>query len=400
MFIDRQGKVLSVREENTDRLLEYTVQIVSEDKIFLYDMESKIRYVEPEIKFISPLSFGEVLSESKCIYVVGNERKIRFPSSCAYSFFRDRIPMTVSSSIPMNFDYASVYHMVQIDIGDAKVEDLIDLIRQEKVANRGYGHPGISTDKEFLDTLKEESCTVIKDDVLQVPFYEGWRPKRTDASRNGSNNVTARKLIDTDLWSPVLREDGNAGLFVGNNKDYYLIISNALPFFVCDQIRLIFSRNTKRWTWKQWANSTEIKRASELSEIAAEFICGRILHEMKALGVKRGSKTVTSVFNVMSQDTSNEDIDTVEYDSGIIRSGSWGAQGALLRIGEKFQKFAWMRNQLQGSWFQSVGGKRVPVLLPTQLDDEDELMRLRKKLERKNITGLHLRVSILKNVES
>jgi len=384
LLIDRQGKVLSVREEGSDKLLEYKVRIVSDAEVRLYDMDSKINYVDSKLHFISPRCFGEILYEAQSIHVTENESMIRFPSACSYMFPAQSGPGG-GCGLPMNFDYGKVFHMQQVDVGDASPHDLSEVLNHERTRCdrlEGYGHPGVTNNSGFLETLVGESCAEISDDILSVPYCDGWREK----------------------WYPVLREDGYVGVFRSEdhngNVEHFVIVSTAAPFFVCDQIRALVEKNHVQWTWETWRTSAELKRAADMSLEAAKIICARVVAAMHKLGVTfKGKKTVTSQFNMLLSEATDKS--SVVYDSGVIRSSQWSAQGALVSVGKNHEEFSWFRNQLsqqKGSWTHVLPGNRsTPALMPAHVADDDALETVRKRLA--CLRGVNLKVTKLENIE-
>ena len=131
-----------------------------------------------------------------------------------------------------------------------------------------------------MEQLVKASCTEIEDDVVKTPYYDEWKLGRR---------------IDPEHWSPVLREDGFIGIFrddsdaaltqeqISGVAKYYIVAYNALAYFACDQLRVLLETNAKDWTWEEWKNSTEVRRAGELSSLVAATVCERMMVALYAL---------------------------------------------------------------------------------------------------------------------
>lgn len=293
--------------------------------------------------------------------------------------------------------------MVQVEVGKTSITKIIKIMKQERKRakkNDGFGHPGISSDEFILQTLDAHCCKNVQDDVLRVPYYDEWRtPKK------GSSTTT----YNEDLWRPILREDGHVGLFKSEQNDYFVIVSNALPYFVCDQLRVISETNPKQMTWNEWRNSPEIKRATELSEITAHAICDRVISKIELInhGFKRtNKKTIFSMFNIIApamghSEQGKESEEVVAYDSGVIRSSLWSPNGTLICAGQR-EHFMWLKNIMStsGKWMETVGGQQQDYIMPTHFNAKESLDKLIEKLESGEVTGLNLKLTRLNNVEN
>lgn len=285
---DRKGQVLSITDPTTDLTIEYKTKFVSENDIANYASEMKIEYQNPDLSFISPAFFGGILEDVSKITVCANLPKMRYPSGCAYDFDNLRKPK-LGCGLPLNFDYGSVFYMVQatlpVGVSEQSISRALAEVRSVSYGE-GFGHPGITTDRTFLAELDRASCNEIEDDVIKTPYYDGWKDKAH---------------IDPDHWFPVLREDGFLGIFRDDSRaastqedtsgvvKYHIIAHNALAYFACDQLRVLIETNAKNWTWEDWKNSVEVKRTTEFSTLVAKAVCDRMLVALDALEYPRSA---------------------------------------------------------------------------------------------------------------
>ena len=278
----RKGQVLSVTDPTSDLTLEYKTKLVSQKEFANYASEMKIEYQNPDLRFISPAFFGAILTDASKITVCANAPILRYPSGCSYDFEYSRKPQ-IGCGLPMNFDYGAVFYMTQTSlpasISHLSIMGALAQVRRES-CREGFGHPGITSDGVFMEQLVKASCTEIEDDVLKTPYYDEWKLGRR---------------IDPEHWSPVLREDGFIGIFrddsdaalkqeqISGVAKYYIVAYNALAYFACDQLRVLLETNAKDWTWEEWKNSTEVRRAGELSSLVAATVCERMMIALDAL---------------------------------------------------------------------------------------------------------------------
>ena len=311
----------------------------------------------------------------------------------------------------MNFDYSSVYYMVQttlpLSVDRRSILEALEAVRDVSLGD-GYGHPGITSERAFLAQLDRASCDEVKDDVINVPYYDSWR--------EGG-------VVDHAQWFPVLREDGFVGIFRDESDaatalehdsgvaKYFIVALNALAYFVCDQLRVLVETNAKNWTWEQWKNSAEVKRATEFSVIVAKTVCERVnvaldaLEKGAALDVtslrapeppspsgrggrpmsmqarkatsgprsplKQSKPPLITTFNIFNPDPLRLDTDTISYDSGVVRSSCWSKDGTLTRVTDAdTDRFVWIKNMKceNGHWATKVDRRKRDVLIAAAAD--------------------------------
>jgi hypothetical protein len=279
----------------------------------------------------------------------------------------------------MNFDYGSVFYMVQTTLPASVSQSRIaSAVAAERAVSNGdgFGHPGITTDRAFLQQLDRASCSAIEDDVIRTPYFDEWRSCGGDASP----------------WFPVLREDGFVGVFrddsdaatvlehASGTAKYYIIVCNALPYFACDQLRVLIETNTKNWTWEQWKTSAEVKRATELPTVVAKTVCDRMLAALDALvmdveersPLKQTKRPLVTVFNVFNPDPLKIDSSTISYDAGVARSSCWSKEGTLTRVIDAgAMHFVWIKNLKceNGNWTTRIDRCKHDVLIPAEAED-------------------------------
>jgi len=378
--IDQNGTLLSITDTTTGLALEFETKIVPECEMDLHASEMKVEYQNDTVNKFSPAYFGAILADVNKITVCGNAPKPRFPSACAYEFGHNRFPQP-GCGLPLNFDYCSVYYMVQTRLPNTRTaESVSNALAGAQAACRGdgYGHPGITADPEFLKALKEASCDAIEDDVLAHPFYHTWRAD----------------------WNPMLREDGFVGVYCADHVteseiadkviNYYVIVHNALAFFACDQLRVLIETNAKQWSWTQWKQSEEVARAAEFSIAGAEAVCARVVQALEAKTV--GAPVVTT-FNIINPDITRLADETVSYDAGVVRSSAWNKNGSLVSVvGTGNTHFVLLKNARfeTGSWFTKENNTKLDVLTPanTDADTVNQLCTRFKMLKRTDL--LHI----------
>ena len=381
----------------------------------------KIEYQNTDIKPISPGKFGMILEDVSKITVYENLPNTRYPSGCAYDFEYSRKPRK-GGGLPMNFDYGSVHYMVQttlpVTVSKQSIASALAAVQNES-RGLGDGHPGITADRAFLDQLDRASCADIEDDVIRTPYYDDWKVKGR---------------IDTDHWCPVLREDGFIGIFRDDSSaataledlsgvvKYYIVAHNALAYFACDQLRVLVETNVKDWTWQEWKNSAEVRRATELSTIVAKTVCDRMLVALEALEtlhatnqsmsplsykssdatekptgpssnrafpLKQAKPPLITTYNVLNPDPLKFQPRTNSYDSGVVRSSHWSKDGTLMRVTPSHasqERFVWIKNLKceNGHWSTKIDRCKRDVIIPAIADDTavDEICnRLNKMSE-------------------
>jgi hypothetical protein len=418
--------VLSVTDLKTDLTLDYKTKFVSQSDEEMHAAEMKIEYQEKSLNKISPACFGAVLANVTKITVFADIPKMRYPSGCAYDFHHSRKPQQ-GCGLPMNFDYGSVYYMVQMSLPSRVIkQDIIKALAQVRQASKshGHGHPGITTESNFLQQLEQASCKDIKDDVLTEPYYDDWR--------------VGRNISETH-WCPVLREDGFVCVYQDDSdaaidqeqitgySKYYIIVHNALAYFACDQLRVLIEANSKGWTWAQWKASAEVRRATELPTVVAKTVCDRVVASLETLNlepsnqpkmyddasvpvshlvtppsaysarraarsqvreqvpIKQGKLPVIVTYNIINPDSLRIDTNTISYDAGVVRSSAWSKEGTLTHISNTDDdRFVWMKNLKceNGHWATKIDKKKYDVLIPSSVDDTslDEICTKLKRL--------------------
>lgn len=317
LHVDASGRVLGATHELTGDEIPYVVRKVTGDGVRFRD-SSKIKFYSEKDRenqhLIPPLVryFGEFLAraEEVMVYRSGRGRK-RHMTVCSYLFAKH----SKETRLPMNFDYATCRLVVPVDIDEEvrdKVKDIMREVREASAPSEGYGHPGITDDERYLEVLGRKAWDDVKEDVIATPYY----PARDDD------------------WYPVLREDGRVGLYRGNEM-HYVVVENALPYFVCDQLRIVFAENPNENTWERWTKSAILERAEELSQRAAVAIAERAVAAFA--GESKGKRVFddreTRVFFNRLVTTNG----TIRYDDGIVRATDFDAPGneqkkAIIRL--------------------------------------------------------------------
>jgi len=401
---ERKGQLLSITDPTTDLTIEHTTRFVSQNDIANFASIMKIEYQNPDLKSISPAKFGTILEDVSKITVYENLPNTRYPSGCSYDFECSRKPRK-DCGLPTNFDYGSVHYMVQtalpVSVSKQSIAAALAAVQHES-RGLGAGHPGITSDRAFLDQLDLASCADIEDDVIKTPYYDDWK---------------VRGRIDTDHWCPVLREDGFVGIFRDDSSaaaaledlsgvvKYYIVAHNALAYFACDQLRVLVETNVKDWTWQEWKNSAEVRRATEFSTIIAKTVCDRVLVALEALetvGLQKplsykssaasekstGSSTnrafplkqtkppLITTYNVLNPDPLKFQPHTISYDSGVVRSSHWSKDGTLTQMKATAshacnERFVWMKNVKceNGHWSTKIDRCKNDVVIAAIADD-------------------------------
>ena len=429
---ERKGQLLSVTDPTTDLTIEHTTREVSQDDIANFASIMKIEYQNPDLKSISPAKFGTILEDVSKITIYDNVPNTRYPSGCSYDFEYSR-KSRKDCGLPMNFDYGSVHYMVQttlpVSVSKRSIASALAAVQHES-HGLGSGHPGITADRAFLDQLDLASCADIEDDVIKTPYYDEWK---------------AKGRIDTDHWCPVLREDGFIGIFRDDSSaataledssgvvKYYIVAHNALAYFACDQLRVLVETNVKKWTWQEWKNSAEVRRATEFSTIIAKTVCERMLVALEALEtvhtttqsgaplsykssaasdkptgsssnkafpLKQAKPPLITTYNVLNPDPLRYQTRTISYDSGVVRSSHWSKDGTLTWVTPSHackERFVWMKNLKceNGHWSTKIDRCKNDVVIPAIADDtavDDICNRLNKMpectLQRVDLTSI------------
>lgn len=318
------GRLLDATDEMTGDFVPYGVRKVekrdrktfSDSKKMIFDPEkNRDKYA------LLAVFFGKFLclADEIRVYAVGSAG--RFPTACSYRF----PPTSGKTILPMQFDYATCRLAVPVPID---VTDVRELERAAGVVSRvaresrgGHGHPGLTKEEAELAVLRAKAWDEVDEDVIATPYRDGY----------------------ANDWFPVLREDGRVGLFVatvdGVKSSAYVVVENALPHFACDQMRVLFSENPNKLTWKQWTRSPILERAIELSGAVADAIASRVVERLideRLIALRKNLVVEKTRVFVNRLVCVNSDI---RYDAGVLRGNSFCSvlnkpQKALFRVGD------------------------------------------------------------------
>lgn len=259
------------------------------------------------------------LAEEIRVHAVGSSG--RLPTACSYRF----PPKDRRTRLPARFDYATCRLVVPVHIVSERLSDAARVVRRVAADSRnqdGHGHPGLTRDDAELRALRARAWNDVDDDVVATPYREKY----------------------SDDWFPVLREDGDLGLYASDDgAKTYVVVENALPHFACDQLRVLFADNPSGRTWEEWTRgSSEIlDRAIELSGRVAEAVASRAVEELARKGlssIKSVAVEKTRVFvNRLFRQEATGDI---RYDAGVLRGSFFHSDRnkkpkALFRVGER-----------------------------------------------------------------
>jgi hypothetical protein len=355
---ESKGELLLVTDEMTGEILNYKIKMVTANETSGFTTESKISYknqIDQNQNPVIPNYFGEFISDAKSIAVYGVSSKTRYLTSCSYAL---KTTPTKNLGLPMNFDYAASRQMTSVELVKGWcMQKVIKSLQDARLASdhsMGYGFPGITNQESYMKVLRDASCDQIDDDVIKVPFYDVF-----------SDNLRKK-------WKPTLREDGSVGIYRGGlgTGGLYIIVENALPYFFCDQMRVLFEKNPNDLTWEQWIQSDELKRAVRLSIETANQVTQRVIKELKKNGqwdeTKTKTKTMTLVSNQLWFDNN-----TPFYDSGIIRGEldpevTKGIGGALVRVEKEGKRsYLWLRRVD----IANARGLKSRIVIPTSVTD-------------------------------
>ncbi len=359
LHVDSSGRVLGATHELTGEEIPYVVRKVTDGDGTRFRDSNKIKFQSEKDRenqhLIPPLVryFGEFLALAEEVMIYGSGRgNKRHVTSCSYLFASE----SKETRLPMSFDYATCRLVVPVHIGrevSDRVAEIMRGVREASAPSEGYGHPGITDDERYLEVLRRKAWDDVKEDVIATPYY------RAD-----------------DDWYPVLREDGHVGLYEGNGK-HYVVVENALPYFVCDQLRVIFAENPCKHTWKRWARSDILERAEELSQRAAVTIAKRAVAALE--GETRAEKSFeereTRVFFNRLATTDG----TIRYDDGIVRATDFDAPGnenkkvilRVKRLGDPTNEET--PSRVGYAVIVMTQFDELSEVFPATVDDEDEL---------------------------
>jgi hypothetical protein len=339
--VDSAGNVLSVVNSTTGKSYTYEAKLLSEAEILDQRTAKKLVYHTatnvPLESMLSPRAFGDALEGLSKVTVFSDRLGYRYPSACLYELPAAKAPR--AHGLPMNFDYAELYYMREIEVDGLENSDNTELLSRlvearKQCYDNGYGHPGLTNVASLLKTLADEACHTIAEDVLAHPYHAP---------------------SEATPWRHTLREDGFVGLYRLRDapKRLFVLVHNALPFWFCDQIRVVIEKNPDQWNWLQWTQSDELANARKLSEVTAEEIAKRVVESIK--GKFLLGKVVT-MFNVVNSNTESG----VSYGAGVQSTRSW-SNGCLIRQGEGRQHFTWILGQTNAT--------ESPKWLPVWMED-------------------------------
>lgn len=312
------GQVLQVTDDSSGEIVPYGIvrvndlndisRLITSSKITLHNCASLDKQ-----KNIARY-FTAMLGAAVHIDVYGDQVKQRYPSTCAYTFDLNQVPLQ-GADPPFNFDYGRACTIIPVSVALDEALTAASLAAKEAASSFRDSHavPGITSDEEFLTCLRKYEC------------HDG---------EETSVGLSWNKDFRTD-WYPVIRQDGRIGVYKYRSSSgavkLFLIAESALPYYVCDQLLILIRENPKKWTWKQWAESQEIKQARLLARATVEDVLQRTLKVLSAtvgmsIDVARAlSETMTVTSNILRV-TGNH----VTYDVAISRPIDWHAKKTLL----------------------------------------------------------------------
>ena len=329
---DDDGRLLEVTEYMTGDRVPYEIMKVKENRRGKFSDCKKLIFQRETDRQKHPLLarfFGEFLSASEEILVRGvggppkSSNVARSLISCSYKFPAGGTRTT----LPMNFDYATCRLAIPVSVpaeNSAKAANVVRRVAEESRADLGHGHSGLTKREGDLAVLSDRAWDDVVDDVVATPYRDNY----------------------ADDWFPVLREDGRAGLYRSvagktNGGDTYVVVENALPHFACDQMRILFAKNSEKLSWKGWTGTAIVDRAIDLSRAVAEAVASRVVAELEkerliTTTTRGGGGEKVCVFvNRLNKLTNGE----VRYDAGVLRGTFFSKTNrkcpkALIRVGD------------------------------------------------------------------